>query len=72
MFRWHDPDDFSEGQQEKNATNQVWSYEHVTRWWTLCAPLILARKNFTCFSDSDLQTPVKQAEMYCPCTNVWI
>ncbi|KAK1399063.1 F-box/kelch-repeat protein SKIP30 [Heracleum sosnowskyi] len=66
------------------ATNQVWSYEPVTRQWTLCAPMIMARAKFACgvldgkiivaggFSNSFHRRPIGQAEIYDPKTNGWI
>lgn len=77
-------DDITYGRPCIPATNQVWSYEPVTRRWTLCAPMIMARAKFACgvldgkiivaggFSNSFHQTPIKQAEMYDPNNNGWI
>lgn len=66
------------------ATNQVWSYEPVTRRWTICAPMIMARAKFSCgvlngkiivaggFSNSFHRRPIKESEMYDPNNNGWI
>ncbi|KAL8148904.1 F-box/kelch-repeat protein SKIP30-like [Apium graveolens] len=77
-------DDITDGRLCTPATNQVWSYEPVTRRWTTCAPMIMARTKFACgvldgkiivaggFSNSFHRRPIKQAEMYDPKSNSWI
>lgn len=80
----HFKDDINNGRRCTPATNQVWSYEPVTRRWTICAPMIMARTKFACgvldgkiivaggFSNSFHRRPIKQAEMYDPKSNGWI
>ncbi|KAL1816696.1 hypothetical protein ACET3Z_019270 [Daucus carota] len=82
----HVPDDTAYGRHHTfPATNQVWSYEPVTRRWTLCEPMIKARANFACgvldgmiivaggLSTATLHwRPIKQVEMYDPTKDVWI
>lgn len=77
----HNPETLEEGNQGIFATNEVWSYEPVTRKWALCAPMIMPRILFACgvvngkiivaggFDAS--RGPTAKAEIYDPENNDW-
>ncbi|KAL8148900.1 hypothetical protein AgCh_006054 [Apium graveolens] len=78
----HNPETLEEGDEGTFATNEVWSYEPVTRKWALCAPMIVPRVSFACgvvngkiivaggFDAS--RRPTAKAEIFDPENNVWI
>ncbi|KAL8148903.1 F-box/kelch-repeat protein SKIP30-like [Apium graveolens] len=78
----HNPETVEEDDEGTFATNEVWSYEPVTRKWALCAPMIVPRVSFACgvvngkiivaggFDAS--RSPTAKAEIYDPENNVWI
>lgn len=75
--------DLQTGDQDGNfATNEVWSYDPITRQWTQCAPMQVPRAMFACcvlggkiivaggFTSS--RKSISQAEIYDPAKDTWI
>ncbi|WOH01699.1 hypothetical protein DCAR_0521084 [Daucus carota subsp. sativus] len=77
----HNPKTLEEGDEGIFATNEVWSYEPVTKKWAICAPMVTPRIMFACgvvngkivvaggFDAS--RNPTAKAETYDPENNVW-
>ncbi|KAL4602954.1 hypothetical protein ACB098_10G075200 [Castanea mollissima] len=64
------------------ATNEVWSYDPVTRQWSPCASMLLPRSMFACCvldgkivvagGFTSCRKSVSQAEIYDPEKDIWI
>ncbi|CAN6439720.1 unnamed protein product [Victoria cruziana] len=62
-------------------TNEVWSYNPITRQWTLCAPMLVARAMFACSVLDErivvaggltgCRKPTTSVEMYDPEKDTW-
>lgn len=64
------------------ATNEVWSYDPVSRQWATCASMLVPRAMFACCvlngkiivagGFTDCRKSISKAEMYDPENDVWI
>ncbi|KAK6164653.1 hypothetical protein DH2020_001517 [Rehmannia glutinosa] len=64
------------------ATNEVWSYDPVMRWWAHCAPMIVPRSMFGCCvldgkiivagGFTDCRKSISKAEIYDPDKDTWL